>query len=293
MLPEDKTGDWWSEILQELSTEDPCASELVIVAEIGNRWNARSSRQLYTALIAPDQVTAALTHPGGIGYRIDTSGPHPSPVLSEPERKYRPKCWIWAGEVAPDGLEPLVVAWMSGNQTTLVPDQGVLMTYALVPRSVDHRDTFEIHWDDPATPRRDVVIVQPVSISNYPEVTSAFVTIHRDYLRDYATLRGCSLIHVYFAEKWGALTEQVAKILGDKRGCAFDYPGGHIVLHRVSGIEPEVVAKVWGVRHLCDPGNLPVSGGRWDYGSLLWPGMPWTSHSRSSHTYGADRGLCD
>lgn len=90
----------------------------------------------------------------------------------------------------------------------------------------------------------------------------------------YAPLWASSLIQVYYAERWGAVTEEVAKTLGDEQGCAFDFPGRHIVLHRVSGIEPEVVAKVWGVRHLCDPGDFHVSGGRWDYGSLLWPGIP-------------------
>jgi hypothetical protein len=151
MLPEKMTGDWWSEFFHKLSTEDAWASEHVIVAETGNRGNAQSSRQRYTALMAPDLVTAALKQPGRPGYRVDTSGPHPSPVLSEPERTYRPTFWIWAGEVAPDGLEPLVVAWTSGNHTTLAADQGFLMTYGLVPRNVSHRDTFTMHWDDPPT----------------------------------------------------------------------------------------------------------------------------------------------
>ena len=63
----------------------------------------------------------------------------------------------------------------------------------------------------------------------------------------YAPLWASSLIQVYYAERWGAVTEEVAKTLGDEQGCAFDFPGRHIVLHRVSGIEPEVVAKVWGL----------------------------------------------
>ena len=35
-----------------------------------------------------------------------------------------------------------------------------------------------------------------------------------------------------------------------------------------------VSVRVWGVRSLLKPADAPVSAGRWDYGSLTWPGIP-------------------
>jgi hypothetical protein len=189
MQPSNISNDWWPEFLQEIAAEDPLVSENVVVAEIGHPWGPKSYRHLYTALVKPDKAHAILTYPGGIGNEVDASGPHPSFSPTEPYEGYEPKFWIWAGQVVADGLEPLIVSWTSASQTILCPDQGLLMTYGLVPRQFRHNDIFEIHWDDPSVPRHDVVIVRPVSSYGFPKATHAFVTVQRDYLRDYATLR--------------------------------------------------------------------------------------------------------
>ena len=87
-----------------------------------------------------------LKNPGGIGHEITTSGPHPSP--SKGSFVYKPEFSIWSGGYVSEGFEPLVVAWTTGNRTVLLPDQGFLMTYGLVPRTVKSKHGDAIHWDD-------------------------------------------------------------------------------------------------------------------------------------------------
>ncbi|OGO50771.1 MAG: hypothetical protein A2148_03515, partial [Chloroflexi bacterium RBG_16_68_14] len=173
----------------------------------------------------------------------------------------------------PAGLEPVVVAWESGNRTVLWPDQGFLMTYGLIPRQVSRDGDDEIRWDDPTFPRHDIVVVRPVSTYDFPEVSDARVTISRDYLQDYATLRRCSLIQVYFEERWGDLRREDEAIMGSAEFREFKLEGRLIRLRILKHNDPPALAQVWGVRPLVHPGDAPISAGRWDYGALSWPGF--------------------
>jgi hypothetical protein len=94
-----------------------------------------------------------------------------------------------AAEIVPEGLEPLIVAWQAGGRTILVPDQGFLMTYGLIPRSVQSA-TIE-------RPRHDVVIAKMASKYFFERRSEARVTIDREYLQDYATVRNRSPIQVF------------------------------------------------------------------------------------------------
>src|SRR5439155_5444411 len=114
-----------------------------------------SYRHLLAALVPVDLLDAVLQAPGGIGHDVSASGPHPSPFGGAWD--YSPRFWVFGGEQVPEGLEPLAVSWRSGSHFVLLPDQGFLMTYGLVPRVVSTSKDYLVHWDDAEAPHADVV----------------------------------------------------------------------------------------------------------------------------------------
>jgi len=189
--------DYWPHALRQLAAERPLAKKLVVVAEISQPWGAESDRQLYTALVPPESLEQVLNHPGGIGHEVTTTGPHPARFRGAFD--YAPIFTIETNGAVPEDLEPLVVAWEAGGRTVLLPDQGFLMTYGLVPRSVQSKEGDVLHWDDPTKNVHDVVVAKMVSVTHYDLQSEARVSIDRDYLQDYATVRNRSLVQVYYA----------------------------------------------------------------------------------------------
>lgn len=260
------TDDWWPEWMQDIATEDPLASDPVVVAAIEETTAAHERyRQLFTALVPPEVLDELLAVAGGIGFEVSASGPHPASDAGSWD--YEPRFWIFGCRTAPE-LEPLTVEWRSGNSTVLIPDQGFLMTYGLMPRLADD----VVHWDDLEAPRRDVVLASPVSTYDFPGYTGASIKIARDFLQDYATIRNMALVQVYYVQRRGDPTSELDAILTDREICDFKVPGRLIDVRRVEG--GQILVQVWGVRPLILPGPAPISAGRWDYGTLEWPGFP-------------------
>jgi hypothetical protein len=192
--------DWWPDWLRDVADEDPLASDRVVVAEVGGRdADHHNSRHLYTALAPMTRRDAILRRRGGIGHDVSASGPHP--VDYRGAWDYTPRFWVEATTAMPRGLEPLVVSWQANNRTVLWPDQGFLMTYGLVPRLVAGADAPTMYWDDPEGPRFDVAIAESVSTYSFPAHSGASVVVERDYLRDYATIRGRALVQVYYVAR--------------------------------------------------------------------------------------------
>lgn len=264
--------DWWPGVLQPIPLERPAATEYVLVAEIGQPWGPRSYRHLYTALAPADLTDALIRNPGGIGHEVRASGPHPHVSPSLGEASYKPRFYIDGGGFVPEDLEPLCVAWTSANRTYLAPDQGFLMTYGLMPRYLVDTGSKEVRWDDPSIPRSDVVISAPESEYHFPAHTRAFVSIHRDYLQDYATIRGLHLIQVYFAEKWDDPPSDIEEALDGGESREFSLPGRLVRLYAQKR-PSSYLASVWGTRALIGPGSSPVTEGGWEYGELTWPGI--------------------
>jgi hypothetical protein len=263
--------EYWPHPLRHIPYENPIATKHVVVAEISKPWGVESYRHIYTALAPPERVQELLSHPGGIGHNVTTTGPHPSPYRGS--FHYEPGFSIWAGEVVPEGLEPLVIAWEAGGRTILVPDQGFLMTYGLVPRSVQSAIGDLIHWDDVTRPQHDVVIAKMVSEYFFELKSEARVSIDLDYLRDYATVRNRSLIHVFYASNVGPAKAEDRYILAGNVSQEFKLKGRLVDLRIAPQSKSQVLAQVWGVRRLLDPLYSPVTEGRWDYGRLVWPGI--------------------
>jgi len=267
------TDDWWPQWLQDFASENPLGRHDVEIAKIlatddGNR----DYRQVFTALVAPEHLASILEKPGGIGHEVASSGPHPAPFRGKWD--YAPRFWIDAAGTSKEKLEPLVVHWRSGNQTVLLPDQGFLMTYGLVPRIVSNADVLEMHWDDPSFPQRDIVVSRPVSSYNFPTYTGAYVTVEQEYLQDYSTIRERALVQVYYVQREGPLTEEVIALLSGNEIMELRLPGRLIDLRLVNwNGRQSALAQVWGVRPLLEPGDAPVSAGRDNPGALVWPGI--------------------
>jgi len=273
--------------------ELPLESELVVVAEISRPWGERSYRHLYTALVPTGLVTSITATPVQIGSEVRATGPHPAARPSSEDPWYSPRFYIDAGGLIPRDFEPLCVAWSSANHTYLSPDQGFLMTYGLIPRTVTTELGQEIRWDDPSTPRYDVVISLPVSIYDFPAISPAYVKIHRDYLQDYSALRGLSLVQVYYVEAWQDPPSDMENFYQLHGGDRVYLPGRMLRIYRQEG-PTSFLAQVWGSRELITPSISPITEGRWDYGELTWPGIdkPVTEDLASSpglpHAYVTD-----
>lgn len=266
------SDDYWPHSLRQLADEKPLAQKLVVVAEISQPWGAESNRWLYTALVPPESLEQILNHPGGIGHEVTTTGPHPARFRGS--FHYEPSFTIEAAGIIPEDLEPLVVAWEAGGRTVLLPDQGFLMTYGLVPRSLQSKEGDVIHWDDPTKGLHDVVVAKMVSVFHYELQSEARVSINRDYLQDYATVRNRSLVQVFYASNVGPLHAEEERLLRGSSVLEVKLKGRLVDIRRDLRDKSQFFAQVWGVRHLIDPSESPVIDGRWDYGKLEWPGIP-------------------
>ena len=88
------------------------------------------------------------------------------------------------------------------------------MTYGLVPRVVQSDTGGSVHWDDLSEPQYNVVIAQMVSELYCLELKQAArITIDREYLEDYAKVRNCSLIQVYYARSQAPLEPRDRDVL--------------------------------------------------------------------------------
>jgi hypothetical protein len=163
------------------------------------------------------------------------------------------------------------------------------MTYGLIPRVTSTSPFPEIHWDDLAHPTLDVVISRAVSRYGYasdtaldPTATGAFITIRRAYLQDYASLRGCSIIQVYYAQNKGPVSSETSALLGRRTVIAFEFPGRRVDVHLTAQSRENCLAAVWGSHQIITPGQLPIAEGREDYGTLLWPGIEKSMTAKSA-----------
>jgi len=259
------TDDWWPSALSEFSKEKPLAGDHVVVAEISQPWGEYSAK-LLSAGLAPNSMMSRLAgHRNCIGHKVSTSGPWPSSYRGQ--FNYTPAFWI-EGVEPKDQLEPLVISWESAGKTILIPDQGFLMTYGLMPRQCG---AGELIWDDPQNGVFDVVKVEPPSEFFYELLSKSRVLIRRDYLQDYATLRNMNIIQTYFVENSSDRPDDVSEQLLSKQEGEHFFPQRKLLIrpdHRGNDL---ILAQVWGYRNLFKPQNAPVSDDS-DYGELYWPG---------------------
>jgi len=258
--------DWWPSSLVQFADEKPLSGDYVVVAEISKPWGPGSDKLLYTALVPMDRKDELLSYRGSIGYEADSSGPRPS--ASQGEFDYKPSFYIQGLEIGCD-FEPLVIRWESAGKTVLLPDQGFLMTYGLIPRYCENGETL---WDDPANRVFDVVKVEPPSEYCYKLIRESRVLIRREYLQDYATVRNMSLFQTYFVANISDHPDSLSvEVIKKRRSGYLLLPNRKLFLRTIKNNPHVILTQVWGYRHLLDPGDAPISNDN-DYGVLEWPG---------------------
>src|SRR5215831_17621462 len=261
--------DWWPAPLAHVPTEDPWAEENVTAAEIKS-FDERphpGRRRAFTALVPIGEIDAVKAALANLDHGVSSSGPHP---FYDEGRPFKPEFWVGAKDLPQKKYEPLILMWMSHNKTVLQPDPGLLMTYGLVPRAINGGT---VYWDDPQAPRRDIVTVTAPSVWDFPLGTHAYVSISKDYLQDYLTLRQMALVQIYWEIRWSTIDSEIEKRLNGQEGVNIDFLDHRLQLGRAMGDRDTIFAQVWGARILATPGGLPITEDPLDDEGLVWPGI--------------------
>ncbi len=275
--------NWWPSLVKDLPDLELVANEYATVALIDQPWkSSHAFLGICTAVVPTRIVDDLLTYKGELGWEVSSTGPHSFRPNSQRGETYLPRFWIHGGELAPDGLESLVVSWSDCNTKCIGLDHRFLMTYGLMPRFVKRDQKDEIHWDDVSAPLESVAVVQPLSKYNFPTHEHAEIRVRCDYLEDYATLRSCSLVQAYYAENWGAFDEEEIELLDENGFFKVNLPGRIVHLQTARNCEHRHLVRMWGVRRLLDPGSCPITDGRSESPELSWPGQDITSSKSPS-----------
>ncbi len=258
---------WWPSILRHIPDEKPLNLPMVTVAEMRNPNESATYeyRTTVTALIPTrrlKEVSQSLRHLAEFATEVSISD-----FRGIDAPAYVPRFWLNGGELG--RFETLVVSWQGANKFVLMPDQGFLATYRLIPRVFDL--TGEIHWDEPETPTYDVVVSQPLSVHSYGTTSSGFVKIRREFLQDYATVRKCALVQVIFENRSTAEDSELRELLGTEDHVSLERHDHKIWLRRFKEMPGRVLAEVWAARIIICPGKAPISVE--DSGALVWPGI--------------------
>jgi hypothetical protein len=144
------------------------------------------------------------------------------------------------------------------------------MTYGLVPRPVGNG---AVHWDDPAGPVQDIVKVTAPSVYSFPKVTPASVSISRDYVQDYLTLRKNALVQSLQERRFSSTDSEIEERLGSEQCVDLDTLNRRLRLFRIPDRERIILTEVSGARVLALPGPLPISNDPLEAEGLIWPGF--------------------
>ena len=243
--------------------------DLVVIGELssGSRNGYAGSQAVYTALVPLDRVQTVLNNRGGIGYKVEARGPRPGVTKGD---AFKSDFWI-RGIGGAERFEPLVVSWEYHNKTVMLPDNGLLMCYGLCPRIVKNPD--QIIWDNLALPEYDVVNVKPLSHYDYPSCSGCMVKINRQYLEDYASLKNCAVVAVFYEERYCAIDDELEKLLNGSKAITLTEPGHLMDIKSTdSPGEEAVLCQIWGCRLVIIPEGRPVSDEQ--SFDLEWPNYP-------------------
>lgn len=260
---------WWPQSLAHIAKDEPWVHPDVMVAEIKSFEDGQhcGQRRAFTVLIPVDSLDAVMAAAAGLDHEVSSSGPLP---IYRADHPHTPKFWVDARELPDETYEPLVLSWRSHDRTVLQLDPGFLMTYGLIPRGINDG---AVHWDDPRAPRPNVATVTAPSAWDFPRGTHAYVTIAKDYLQDYLSLRHMALVQIYWEMRWSPIDKETEVALKGEEGVEVKFADRCFQLGRAVGDKKTVCAQVWGARLLAKPGTLPISEDSLDVRGLKWPGI--------------------
>lgn len=240
------------------------ADEEVTIGEVTSEpvGGFTGNRMLYAAMVPLDEVASVIGTVGGIGHGVGTDARRPAYGTAD---SYFP-----AFSIAGPGskrFESLVHTWLNHNKRVFLPDSALLMCYGLIPRIMkDGR----ISWDDPDRLVYDVVRITPLSDYTIEEgSTTARVTIRRDYIEDYLSIRECAAVATYWDERFSSDDPEVAALIGE-HGAKFEQPGRELWFMPMRLDSANQVSQVWGCALLLSPSGQPISDP--PEFELIWPG---------------------
>lgn len=245
------------------------SDDSVVVGELSSadRNGYAGTSFLHTALVPFERLDEVLTAPGGIGWKVESWGP--DPIVGE-GATYKSDFWIDGPQGVDDRLEPLVVSWETHNKTVMMPDNGLLMTYGLCPRLQKNPD--RITWDNLSRPQYGVISVTPLSHYDVYSYSGTEVKIDRQYLEDYASLKSCAVVAVFFEERRCASEAELEQILEGQETIERCLPGRGLVIRRHEyHAETPILCQIWGCRLVLIPSGRPISEDHKP--DLTWPGI--------------------
>ncbi len=261
----DLSHDYWPPPLAHCGQPllDP-TDEYATIGEITSepRNNFKGNRMLYTALVPIESLDTVLNAEGGLISDVRTSGHERA--FSE-DGSYSPQLWI---DLATGKLrfESLVNKWDNHTKLVLLPDNAFLMCYRLIPEVLKDGST---SWHDLDRPTYHVVRVSPVScyegINGY---TTARVTILREYLEDYLSLKHCVAVVSFFDERYSTDNSEVKELIG-KSGLSVKQPGRQMWFKPCKVGFTNQVSQVSGCAVLMIPHSQPITDPM--EVSLKWP----------------------
>ncbi|MGR9251174.1 hypothetical protein [Rhizobium leguminosarum] len=279
--------NWWPRLLDAFANEDPWGNPYVLVAQIqgfDDDPGISGVRYSTVALVDESDLESLGGKLRGFHHEVNSSGPRP---YHDAHQAYEP--WFRISAITDTGrieCEPLILSWNSNNRTAMVLDPGFAMTYGLIPRAVADGS---LHWDNPAEPEFDIAVVSPPSVYEDLRETGARVSISRDYLQDYLTLRKKVLVEVFYITRRGAHDETIEQMLGSRDRLSEKQANREIDIMRES--DGSHFVQCWGARILARPAGLPITENPLDGKGLEWPGLAGEVTARSVHKFRARDGL--
>lgn len=267
-MPELET--YWPIALRHLAGPyDDGVAEHVVIAEIDDAPLAGCPgyRKVSTALVPLEIVDAVLQERGGIGWEVESWGPHP---VVDAGRTYETGFLISGRNRREEKFQTILNAWKHHDQEVMLPDSVMLMTYGLVPRYLAGGI---VCWDDPRRPVYDVVRAKShVDYNRKQGSPLVRVTMRRDYLEDYCSLKGCAAVAVYYEERHSVGDPSFAEVLAGEEGLEFRLPGRLLGMSNLTDAYHKATpqfSRVWGARLILKPAARPITDEKDP--RLLWP----------------------
>lgn len=266
-------AEYWPESMRHLAAPyDDGVSEYVVIAEINESDvnGYKGAKHVCTALIPLDVVKNVMTSPGGIGWEVRSWGPLP---CVDEGQIYDTRFWIDGRKGRNEKFQTVINSWKRHDREVVLPDNVMLMTYGLVPRYLTDGT---VCWDDPQGPVYDVIRARShVNYNQKSQQPLVYLTMRRDYLEDYCSLKGCAAVAVYYEERSSTADRSFVEVLAGSEGNQFDLPGRQlgmgILKDKYHAAAPQF-ARVWGSSLILEPKGRPISDAADP--ALEWPDHP-------------------
>lgn len=261
---------YWPASLAHLALPyDSGGSDYVTIAEISEAPvnGYVGYRKVSVAVVPLKLVEKVLQSTAATAHEVESQGS--LPIVNDGEPPHRSGFWI-EGFDRETRFEPLVNAWSGSDIEVVVPDNSLLMVFALVPR---HTGPSSMSWDDTRGPVYDVVRASTISDHQLPkeERQRAFVEIRRDYLLEYCRIKLAAAVAFYYEQRESDDDALFDHVMAGRNNEDFHFPGRLLNLQLLPHNEygRRQFAQVWGRRMVIPKGERRVFVD--DDPELVWP----------------------